>query len=1191
MLERVRGSIFHRVPPERLAIAAVLAAFGIAAFVRAWMFYWFPGLPGLYAKDLGVNFIVAEYMRNTIHTPRDFIDMLGWSAWWDQPFFMYNAYTSYIAIVPIADLVNSTWASIKFLELAQTAIACAATYWLVRLFGWSRLWSLATGTLYAVVPAVILMPRGNLDLGWPTVLAPACLAAGVALIRRLGANALPLCGVICAICGYCSAVEYAFFLSFPAYAILASYAFVRTPRARWFALSLTGILVTVAFGAYFVVPTLNNHVFSDSSVRRESLVNASFVQWYSEDVPSYAGLILREALLSPVSLYNATGQLPIAVIAGTSLWLFAIIGFLHNKQSLKRPAAAVAASVVLIMGFLSVCALLPGGETIWRAFGLLPVINAIRTPDRFVTLPILAIVILSVDGVRRFSMEIRSQRMIAPIILAIVLLATSYVAVVQQVWTNQQDYGAEEPALEQVNRIVSDIGPRTAPYTELNGGSTGDYPSYGVPTAIISGLADLAARYGDDGVALTGVLPRASVKTVITTPPWAASDADGYPDFGALFDRAPATREIFRSHENVRVFALNANPMIKGTHIACLTGGPGLVDRLLAWNILANVDLAEPNGDCAFHIISGRDAYDAALRSAQWAASGSVLCRACPSVRDADYRFDPGRELLNQAWYRNSIDGESPLFAPAAVRIDDGTTILLPPAASGNGSRIALHLASHAYVTLSVRCGTSESTVRVLPFRGFRWLTVRTPEPLPKCRPAQLSFSIDDTRPANVLSFAGGLALDGAIVPGRSDQRKTIAASASDIYTFSTSHFTGDAATPYAARTVLLDRGAPSSPLHWNGASGTITIVGEIIRPQERLHKSVRFAEQRFLRHGEVITLPNGQGVRVSGEIQRITAMRGTGRVALFSADTGLVSGDVDFPAGASALSQTSGFSAFAKDSLSSNGLTGRNGNVLTIQIPAVRYSSAVVAGFLGVDGDGYAQAAMRCGTKQNALRVLQNVGEGLSVPANGASCTLRIAWHDRPLTIRRIFFNIPRESFDGERKLSLPRGSYRLYLLSRRDRYMSTAPISIDGRRIAGSARIEMRSSGAHTITFTRMPAESAFVAFVPWRFSPPQSTAISLKQTAAIRYDVSVPARTDLKLAHLDDGNWALAGSSGTVFGNRCDLVCTCYVSVAPGRYRIYHRLPQAVRAGFTITLLASIVAVLCLWLPGQRFLRGAA
>ncbi len=1195
-LKPARGSILNRVPPERLAIAVVLAAFGIAAFVRAWVFYWFPGLPGLYAKDLGVNFIVAEYIRHTIHSPLDFVDMLGWSAWWDQPFFMYNAYTSYVAIVPIADLVNSTWASIKFLELAQTAIACAATYWLLRLFGWSRLWSLAAGTVYAIVPAVILMPRGNLDLGWPTVLAPACLAAGIALIRRLGSNALPLCGIVCAICGYCSAVEYALFLSFPAYAILASYAFVRTPRARWLALSLTGAVVMVAFGAYFVVPTLGNHLFSDSSIRRESLVNASFVQWYSEDVTSYAGLILREALLSPVALYNATGQLPVAVIAGTSIWLFAIIGLLGRKESLKRPAVAIAAGIVFILAFMSLCALLPGGEAIWRAFGSLPVINAIRTPDRFVTLPILAIVILSIDGIRSFSTEMRSQRMIGAVILAIVLLASSYVAVVQQVWTNQQDYGAEEPALNQVNRIVSDIGPRTAPYTELNGGSTGDYPSYGVPTPIISGLGDLAARYVDDGLALTGLLPRASVKTIITTPPWAASDADGYPDFGDVFGHAPGAHEIFQSHEDVRVFALDANAMVKATQIACLTGGPGLIDRLLAWHNLANVDLAEPNGDCTFQIVSDRDAYDTAIRSARWSAAGSELCKECSTARDADYLFDPGRELLNQPWYRNSVDGDTPLFPGAAIRIQDGTTISLPRMTTENGSRIRLHLASHAYATLTTRCGSSESAIRVLPFRGFRWLTIRTPKPLSECSSIELSFSIDATRPANVPSFAGALALDGAIVPGSIDRLPTAPRASRDIYAVTASQLTGDMTTPYAGQTFMFDPSNPvrtynarSSAMRWTGASGNVTVVADMFRPAAHEHNNVRFAAELFLRHGHLIPLPTGANGTPDTQLRRITAVRSTGHVALFSAGTGLVSGDVDFPAGASAVSQTSGFARFNHGALSSNGLTGRNGNVLSMEIPATAGSSTVVAGFLGVDGDGYAEATMRCASRQRTLQVSENVGEGLLVPANGVPCTLRIAWHGKPLTIRRVFFNIQRRTFNGERELWLPGGSYHLYVLSRRNRAISTDGVSIDGHRVDSSKLIDVTSSGEHSVTVVGMPAESALLAFVPQAFSPPTPLLISLKQTAAIRYEISVPARTDVKLAHLDDGNWALAGPSGTVFGNRCDLVSTCYRDVAPGDYRIYHRLPEAVRIGFGITLLASIVALLCLWLPGRRFSRG--
>ncbi len=85
--------------------------------------------------------------------------------------------------------------------------------------------------------------------------------------------------------------------------------------------------------------------------------------------------------------------------------------------------------------------------------------NAISTPDRFLTLPALAIVMVGCEGLRLCSREIAAQRLAIPIFLIAILCSCYYVANAQQVWTNQQDYGLEEPSLDAVNRVARDIGP------------------------------------------------------------------------------------------------------------------------------------------------------------------------------------------------------------------------------------------------------------------------------------------------------------------------------------------------------------------------------------------------------------------------------------------------------------------------------------------------------------------------------------------------------------------------------------------------------------------------------------------------------------------------------------------------------------------------------------------------------------
>ncbi len=1172
----------RKAPFEDRLLALCLLVFASIAFVRAWAFYWFHGLPGLYAKDLGINFIVSEYIRHTIHSPRDFFDMLGWNIWWDQPLFSFNGYTSYLGIVPVADLLQSTWASIKFWEITQSVFAFFGTFALLRLFGRPRIWAAAAAFTYASIPAVILMPRGNLDLGWPTVLAPGCLAAGIYLVRRFDVRALPAVGVLCSFCGFCFGVEYGVFSSLPIYAIVSAYAYKREQWWRWLAYAFVGLVLVPAAGAYFVLPTLSVHMFTDSAARTATLVDSTFTAYYSEGLVQYLALIPTEALLSPSTMYNATGQLPIALLGGICLWVFALIGFLRYRFDYSRGEfGIVAIAVVGVLIVMSAAALIPGANIIWKLVASVPIVNAIRTPDRFITLPVLAVTVLAFDGLRICTKELAQQKVLASLILTAVLGSFFYVAGTQQVWSNQQDYGSEEPALASTNALVASIGPRTVPFAFLNGGSTGDYPSYGVPTPTFSGYWDFAARYLLDGTAMTGILSRTSVKTVITTPTWATSDSDGLPDFGRVFAQADGAKQIVRSAEGVRVFTLKADPIAKATHVACLSGGPGLLDRLLAWPLLDNVDLTGPDGNCAFTIVTDSAADDAGVATAQWAVAGSGLCTTCSILRDADYDFYPGRAVLNLSWYRNSIDGDSPVFGrQGAIRIPDETMILLPAMRTERGSQIALRLASHAYATVVARCGSGETAIRVLPFNGFRWFTMTLQKPLSRCGRIQLTFFVDSTQPANISTFSGEIALDGAIVPGSARRPETSARSGSDIYTFTAGHLVRDDATPYSGQIVL-----GNNAVRWNGPSENVAVVADLSAfPGAR--KNARLAEEIFLRHGQFIIAPSTRNSYRNTHIRKLTAVKATGRIALFSDGAGLVSGDVDFQAGASALAQTSGFSRFPNSALSRNGLTGRNGDTLTMQIPAVAGSSSIVAGFFGVEGDGYADAMMRCNGAQKSLRVSQNVDAGLVLSDNDSPCTLRIVWHGKSLTIRRLFFNVQRRNFDGERNVWLASGSYRVYVLSPRNRALATNAISIDGRRVPSMNTIYVARSGPHTMTLTRMPAQSALVALVPAAFSYPSAGAISLEQTDAIRYEVAVPKRTDLKLAHLDDGNWALDGATKTMFGERCDLVSTCYRDVPPGRYRIFHRLPQAVRIGFAITILGSIVALLCLWVPGQPF-----
>ncbi len=174
------------------------------------------------------------------------------------------------------------------------------------------MWAFAGALMYAAIPAVILMPRGNLDLGWPTIFAPGALAAGFYLLRRFGPRALPLCGAIAGACGLCCAIEYAVFLTMPLYIILAAYCYRRDNLRRWLAFAALGALPMIGVAAYFLVPTFRIHLFSDSAIRAKSLASATFTPYYSEDLISYLALSRKRRSSRRPPLYNATPQIPTA---------------------------------------------------------------------------------------------------------------------------------------------------------------------------------------------------------------------------------------------------------------------------------------------------------------------------------------------------------------------------------------------------------------------------------------------------------------------------------------------------------------------------------------------------------------------------------------------------------------------------------------------------------------------------------------------------------------------------------------------------------------------------------------------------------------------------------------------------------------------------------------------------------------
>ena len=1192
----------RNLPPEQQLLGGLLVVFFGAALIRAWNFYWFPGLPALYAKDLGVNFIIAEYIRHSVHSPADFIDALGWNTWWDQPAFFLNGYVSYAVIVPLADIVRNTWSAIKLLEILQSLAACLGTYWLLRLFGRPRIWALAAGAVFAAAPIIALVPRGNLDSGWPTTLAPCCLAIGILAIRKYGASALPAIGILCSLFGLCAALEYVLFFSVPLYVVLAAYAFDRsgTRRLAWAIAAVTGALAIATFGAYFMLPTLSSHLAADSTGRAYSLSTESFVPYFSQTLIMTLAFIHAEFLRSPNQAYNATPQLPYALVGGVVIWTFALIGVLQRRRDvLGSTFAVVTLLIVFALTFISMSAILPGGTGLWHLLGMVPVVRAIRTPDRYFTLPVVAIVIFGIEGIRTYCEALPEQKSLGVIFVGIAVVMFGFVDVSQQFWANQQDYGYEEPALQRVNLIVAARGPRMVSYALLHGGSKEDYPSYGVPTPTFSAAWDVAARYISDGAAGSGIMRRDATRTVIATPMWASSVPFGFPDIEEALIKSAHTRRIFRQ-SGVSVFALtDPDAAVVGTNISCISG-PGLLDDILSVDAFRHVDFVEPGTSCSTKFSVNPDTRDALARD-PGAVSGRSLCRTCSVLVDADDQFIPGPLVLNDPWFRHAVDGDVPIFGSSGAAIlQDGSSVEIPPTVLRGGSTLALRIANSGYTLLDITADDRVATLSLTPFPGFRWFDVRLPGKQP--RRLRLTVHIDPIAPSYSSSSWNGVALDGVVSDSASSRAihfpRGIVLRTLDVASDLRSY---DNAVYAINRLRYTHFGRTTrATFVWGAATGlaTLAVTGTFSRGDEirvatgEVSQSLRVTKPSTGKatavfgiratHGRRITIVD-QMVAEPGAAFTIEALPHADRLRLGRRSEDLSTGDLDFAVPVTAFSEISALGVLPRLVSPGVGLDETKGASLTAIIPARAARRSLYAGLWQLAGDGSVRLSLTCGARRTSMVVDAATTSGLTIAPHGASCAVKLKWLG-PLSIDRLFI-LADEKASIRASLPLRRGTYRMTFYDSSLR-RAAGSLSIDGVAIPNGSWYTARTNAVHELVINWQQSPPSFLVAQPPEADFSKSTGnVTFSPVSATSYTVRVSERTDVKLAHLDDGNWMISASSKAQNGVRCDFVETCFSHVEPGTYSIYHRMPRATILGFIVTGVTVLCALLFLTLSPRR------
>jgi hypothetical protein len=221
--------------------------------------------------------------------------------------------------------------------------------------------------------------------------------------------------------------------------------------------------------------------------------------------------------------------------------------------------------------------------------------------------------------------------------------------------------------------------------------------------------------------------------------------------------------------------------------------------------------------------------------------------------------------------------------------------------------------------------------------------------------------------------------------------------------------------------------------------------------------------------------------------------------------------------------------------------------------------------------GDGSVAVRLSCG-KDVAIGRLTAPGGDVTLPQSAATdCRVELDTQTPGLYIQRASITRAIVSLDLQGERWIAAGTYRVIPI-RRGGSLSTGTVAIDGRPARGIANVAR--SGLHALRWSGAPADAFMLAFVPLAW-PQSAPDVSVVQDASQRWSIHVARPTTLEGAVLWDGNWHLAGASGSVPGASCDIENTCFAAVPPGDYRLWHSWPGYILIGFGITLLAWLAA----------------
>jgi hypothetical protein len=1201
-----------------LLIAALLAWFAYAAY-----YVLSPLAPHDFAADLGYSIVGVGRIGALATSWSTVAAMPGWGIWNDFSTFVYAPLGQYALALPMELFFRDPMRTVKFEQVLAFSMAFFGTAWLyASIFGRSA-WRWFAATVYAAIPLSAALIQWDGDFAWIVGLAPLAVAASLALVRRYGNAAYGVAGVLCGLTTFGFSIEHGMFVGLPMLAFV--FAVRHRDGVRFPILAALFGLVTFGLSPAFVVvmTVYGPHVMWWTQSTQSEFSNDGFGlrALYSQTLLDQIAGVYREQLLIAEPLYDAKRPYPFAAVAGIALWALALAACAYGRLSggLRRwwPAIAIGAACLI----LSLGAALPVlGPLIWNGVARVPILDALRTPDRFAQFNGLLMALAAAYGASRLARGSPRGRAIAIAGVAVTLLG--YGAYDVRTHVLGFDPLSRLPDFDRANAAVAALGGRTAVFGVPQDGDVLDFASYAPTNPSVQFAWNLYQRNvdADGGAAL---LRRAAVRSIVTTPAWTVTTVAGFPPNLAIpIARSPVLLPPSILPSGVEVFAVaSPRPAIAPVLPVCAIAGPAGFELAAADPILDGATLehgAVPG--CVRGIIADGDPLDTAVPTqavAAWFGNevfGDSASLASPNA----FEFD--RMELTTPWYRHAYAGDS-LLAPYPYQTagqGSGHSVSFPIAKPG---RYDLYVRAAGPASFSIIDTDGHPVVGTNDrINGFRWtvlpignLTAGQHDvtlTIFRSRPFRESVVVDEMAVAPERLDLSGTRTDAALVSAR-EFAPALGIAGAPAYVFpkfgapSTAQGQRVTIDPQATVGVYNDEleirttatTANHMRFYWDGPTGRYVVEPAAWIPGIGARLEIRSSGERLVARYDPTMVPTQLfgllDLRHGAPIDVLLTANSASPLALAQLVVAPVVAyeapneydehgeewqyDAAFPF--SFVEATHSLAVL----VTGGAVRAPYDTVATIPFRPDLQGGTVTADVKPVSGDGFAE--LRCGAISDSSTfgagTMNPTGVDLALTRSGNdACTLRVRWMSSDFAMKSVRIRAAsRTLLNWSAPQYFAPGDY---VWSARD--AAAMDVTIDGRPWAAGRPLRL-AGGIHNVVLRRAPLPVPTLHFARSGAWPLVAPGAAIVGRSATEWNVRAPVATTVEVAQLNDGNWFASGPAYRASGYECDLVNTCLDVPAGVDVNIGRTLPHALALGMEITGLDIAAVILVLVLFGRK------